>query len=202
MSHFVRKLVGLAFSGLGCICAQAGESVKPIQPKLEWLRSVKSTEPVKFVENAKPSNSSPAPTPMLLTFVSTPEPSSTETSKLPQSSLILQSELVQSSTSSRQQLTPQLTPKDLSIQKWSILLNDKTLYRTLRRWTQEAQYQLLWQVDRDYPVEAEITFDTTLREAVSQVMSGVALTDYPLQAIFNPTTRVLRVVRHMDENSR
>ena len=92
--------------------------------------------------------------------------------------------------------------KDVVTQKWAILMADKTLYRTFRRWSQEAQYQLLWQVDRDYPIEAEVAFESTLREAVAQVMSGVALTDFPLQAIFNPSTRVLRVIRHLDDDRR
>lgn len=92
--------------------------------------------------------------------------------------------------------------KDSETKKWAILLSDKTLYRTFRRWSQEAQYQLLWQIDRDYPIEAEVKFESTLREAVAQVMAGVALTDFPLQAIFNPSTRVLRVIRHLDADRR
>jgi hypothetical protein len=87
-------------------------------------------------------------------------------------------------------------------EKWSVLVADKTLYRTMRRWAQEANYQLLWQIDRDYPIEASVTFESNFRGAVGQVMAGVALTDYPIQAIFNPTARVLRVVRHMDEGRR
>jgi hypothetical protein len=86
--------------------------------------------------------------------------------------------------------------------KWSILVADKTLYRTMRRWAQEANYQLLWQIDRDYPIEASVTFENNFRGAIGQVMAGVALTDYPIQAIFNPAARVLRVVRHMDEGRR
>ena len=82
------------------------------------------------------------------------------------------------------------------------MLSDKTLYRTMRRWAQQANLQLLWQVDRDYPIEAEVVFNSSLRQAVGQVMAGVALTDYPLQAVFNSSARVLRVVRHMDDQRR
>lgn len=85
---------------------------------------------------------------------------------------------------------------------WSILISDKTLYRTMRRWTQEANYQLIWQVDRDYPIEANVEFKNSFRAALEQVMEGVALTDYPLQAIVNPSARVLRVVRHQDDGRR
>lgn len=86
--------------------------------------------------------------------------------------------------------------------KWSVLISDKTLYRTMRRWAQEANYQLLWQIDRDYPIEANVTFESNLKDAVGQIMAGVALTDYPIQAIFNPASRVLRVARYMDEGRR
>jgi hypothetical protein len=82
------------------------------------------------------------------------------------------------------------------------LLSDKKLYRTMRRWAQQANLQLLWQVDRDYPIEAEVVFNSSLHQAVGQVMAGVALTDYPLQAVFNSSARVLRVVRHMDDQRR
>ena len=87
-------------------------------------------------------------------------------------------------------------------QEWAILISDKTLYRTMRRWAQQANLQLLWQVDRDYPIEAEVVFNSSLHQAVGQVMAGVALTDYPLQAVFNSSARVLRVVRHMDDQRR
>lgn len=85
---------------------------------------------------------------------------------------------------------------------WTILLSDKTLYRTMRRWASEANYQLLWQVDRDYPIEVAVDFKGDLRQAVEQVVAGVALTDYPIQAIFNTQARVVRVLRHMDEGQR
>lgn len=86
--------------------------------------------------------------------------------------------------------------------KWTIQTLDKTLYRTMRRWAQEADYQLLWQVDKDFPIEANVEFNSTLREALEQVMAGVALTDYPIQAVYNPTAKVLRVVRYMDDGRR
>ena len=86
--------------------------------------------------------------------------------------------------------------------KWTIQTQDKTLYRTMRRWAQEAEYQLLWQVDKDFPIEANVEFNSTLREALEQVMAGVALTDYPIQAVYNPTAKVLRVVRYLDDGRR
>jgi len=92
--------------------------------------------------------------------------------------------------------------KDPLNRKWTILLSDKTLYRTMRRWAQEADYQLMWQIDRDYPIEVDVEINDDFRRALERVMAGVALTDYPLQAIVNPNARVLRVVRHQDEGRR
>lgn len=86
-------------------------------------------------------------------------------------------------------------------QLWAISLQDKTLYRVMRRWAAQAQYQLVWQVDRDFPIESEVVFEGSFRKAVAEVMSGVSMTDYPLQAIFNPDTRVLRVIRFLEERS-
>ena len=84
-------------------------------------------------------------------------------------------------------------------QLWAVSLQDKTLYRVMRRWAAQAQYQLVWQIDRDFPIESEVVFEGTFRKAVSEVMVGVSMTDYPLQAIFNLDTRVLRVVRFLEE---
>jgi hypothetical protein len=87
-------------------------------------------------------------------------------------------------------------------QQWSVLMRDKTLYRVFSRWAEQAKYQLIWQIDRDYPIESGVVFEGGFRGAVTEVMATVALTDYPLQAIFNPAARVLRVVRFMDEDRR
>ena len=171
--------------------------------------SLPNTAPANVPQATRPTNTSPSLPSALL--ASAPLPSAPLPSAPLPSALVTSAPQLsdaQAVTPASASLAPQSTKdpagtrKDLSPQKWAILLSDKTLYRTLRRWSQEAQYQLLWQVDRDYPIEAEIVFDNTLREAVAQVMGGVALTDYPLQAIFNPSTRVLRVVRHMDESAR
>lgn len=93
-------------------------------------------------------------------------------------------------------------PADMVPQKWSLLISDKTLYRSMRRWAQDAGYQLLWQIDRDYPIEVSVEFKSSFREALEQVMAGVALTDYPIQTVINPSARVLRVVRHLDDGRR
>ena len=108
----------------------------------------------------------------------------------------------ESALAAETQSTKSETSHDPLVKKWSILMSDKTLYRTMRRWAQEADYQLMWQVDRDYPIEVDVAFNVDFRKALEQVMAGVALTDYPIQALVNPSARVLRVVRHQDDGRR
>lgn len=83
-------------------------------------------------------------------------------------------------------------------QLWLVSLQDKTLYRVMRRWTAQAKYQLVWQVDRDFPIESEVVFEGGFRDAVAAVMASVALTDFPLQANFNAEANVLRITRFLD----
>jgi hypothetical protein len=97
---------------------------------------------------------------------------------------------------------PQTVVDEGAPQQWSILMKDKTLYRALSRWAAQAQYQLIWQIDRDFPIESGVVFEGGVRGAVTEVMSVVALTDFPLQANFNTAARVLRVARFMDEGRR
>ena len=48
-------------------------------------------------------------------------------------------------------------PKEIHDQKtlapWSLLIEDKTLYRALGRWAATAGWQLIWDAERDFPVE-------------------------------------------------
>jgi len=93
----------------------------------------------------------------------------------------------------------QSDPQEGGAQLWAISLQDKTLYRVMRRWAAQARYQLVWQVDRDFPIESEVVFEGGFRTAVAEAMSGVSMTDFPLQAIINTSTRVVRVVRFLEE---
>jgi hypothetical protein len=81
--------------------------------------------------------------------------------------------------------------------QWAIQLEDKTLSQTLTRWTQQAQWQLVWEAERDFPIEAQVTMEGGFHAAISMVMQSLADSDYPLQASMNPQTRVLRIVRYM-----
>ncbi len=79
---------------------------------------------------------------------------------------------------------------------------DKSLYHVISRWAQTANWQLMWEADRDFPIQAQISIDGTFTSAIQMVMDSLSNTDYPLQAVMNPNTRVLSVVRHLDASNR
>jgi hypothetical protein len=79
---------------------------------------------------------------------------------------------------------------------WALQTKDKTLYHSLNRWAQAAQWQLMWEAERDFPIQAQISFEGGFTAAIEAVMSALAGSDYPLQAIMNRATRVVSVVRH------
>lgn len=85
---------------------------------------------------------------------------------------------------------------------WTIELKDRTLHETLRRWSEQAGWQLVWEADRDFPIDAEFALQTDFVAALDTVMRSLAATDYPLQAMVNPHTRVVRIVRYMDSTRR
>lgn len=86
--------------------------------------------------------------------------------------------------------------------QWAIQLEDKTLSKALTRWTQQAQWQLVWEAERDFPIEAQVTMEGGFHAAISMVMQSLADSDYPLQANMNPHTRVLRIVRYMQPRAK
>lgn len=89
-----------------------------------------------------------------------------------------------------------------SITAWTVELKDRTLHETLRRWSEQAGWQLVWEADRDFAIDAEFSLRTDFVAALDTVMRSLAATDYPLQAQVNPHTRVVRIVRYMDSARR
>ena len=87
-------------------------------------------------------------------------------------------------------------------QIWQVLLQDKTLSQTLFRWAQTAGWQISWDAERDHPIEASIQIQATFVQALKMVMQSLADSEYPLQAVLNPQTRSMRVVRHNESPRR
>jgi len=85
---------------------------------------------------------------------------------------------------------------------WSLQTQDKTLYHSISRWAQSANWQLMWEAERDFPIQAQISIEGSFTAAFQMVMNSLASSDYPLQAVMNNSTRVISVIRHQDPFAR
>ena len=85
---------------------------------------------------------------------------------------------------------------------WSIELLDKRLSSVIQRWAAQSGWQLVWEAERDFLIDAALHVEGDFLFAVDATMRALAETDYPLQAIANKKTRVLRVIRYQDIGSR
>lgn len=99
--------------------------------------------------------------------------------------------------------TEALAPmKSDSPSDWTVELADQTFYQTLLRWCRLAGWQLVWEADRDFPIDAQVTLQGNFLHALDQSMRSLRETDYPVQARVNPDTRVVRVVRYLLDGDR
>ena len=88
-------------------------------------------------------------------------------------------------------------PEEQSAQ-WEIQRHDKTLSTVMARWSQKAGWQLVWDAERDFPIENHIMLEGTFVQVVQTVMDSLNDSDYPLQASLNPSTRVIRIARYLE----
>jgi hypothetical protein len=88
-------------------------------------------------------------------------------------------------------------PEEQSAQ-WEIQRLDKTLSTVMARWSQKAGWQLVWDAERDFPIENHIMLEGTFVQVVQTVMDSLNDSDYPLQAALNPSTRVIRITRYLE----
>lgn len=80
-------------------------------------------------------------------------------------------------------------------QLWTLGIEDRRLSMVLQRWSAQAGWQLVWEAERDFPIEAHVRIHADFLVALEEVMNSLADSDYPLQAVMNPQTGVLRVRR-------
>jgi hypothetical protein len=96
---------------------------------------------------------------------------------------------------SAQTQTPTVTPPPLPVQQtWRIEPSDRTVRAALTRWAQEAGWQLVWEAPTDFSVDAAATVHGTFDEALQQVVSALAHSNAPVQAILYQGNKVLRIV--------
>jgi hypothetical protein len=91
---------------------------------------------------------------------------------------------------------------DTPPQVWSIELADKRLSPALQRWAVMAGWLLVWEADRDFLLDANLSIEGDFLYAIEITMRALADTDYPLQASANPLTRVLRISRYQAPGQR
>ena len=78
---------------------------------------------------------------------------------------------------------------------WEIRLSDVTISRALKRWGEQAGYQVVWSAPKDFPVAATASFATDFQTAVRSVVESLAQTDSPVMAVYY-MNNVLQIVRY------
>lgn len=78
---------------------------------------------------------------------------------------------------------------------WSVELGDNTVRLCLKRWAKEAQWQLVWDADRDFVIDAEVYWHGTFEQALTALLESLKNSEFPLQARVNTASRVLRIQR-------
>lgn len=91
---------------------------------------------------------------------------------------------------------PEVADKSVKEPKtWSLSTDDRRLSIVLQRWCALAGWQLVWEAERDFPIEVNVKIRGDFSTALEKVMKSLADSDYPLQGVVNAQTRVLRVRR-------
>lgn len=99
------------------------------------------------------------------------------------------------------EMADQVDPAASLVQVWRLGLEDRRLSIALQRWSAVAGWQLVWEAERDFPIEAHIQIRGDFSSALQEVMKSLAETDYPLQAVLNTSSRILRVRRQHESRS-
>ena len=86
--------------------------------------------------------------------------------------------------------------------RWSVLVQDITLARTLERWGAQAGYRVKWDAQRNFLIGApdvvEGTFETALKILLNS--AGIRQSDYPLEAcIYANTPPLVRITRQGEQ---
>lgn len=85
-----------------------------------------------------------------------------------------------------------------ALSHWEIRANDLSIYSALKRWSDEAGWQLSWEIPVDYPVSIVGSFDNNFRGAVDSVVEAYRDSDYAPKGCFYENN-VLRIVRRVGD---
>lgn len=77
---------------------------------------------------------------------------------------------------------------------WEVMPTDRTLNTTFSRWAAAAGWQLVWDLEVDFPIEARAVLSGSFEEAITKVAQSMSNASLPIQATFYAGNRVLRIV--------
>jgi hypothetical protein len=78
---------------------------------------------------------------------------------------------------------------------WEIRLSDATISRALRRWGEQAGYQVVWSSPKDFPIAASAVFTGDFHDALRSVVESLAQSDSPVMAVYY-LNNVVQIVRY------
>lgn len=81
-----------------------------------------------------------------------------------------------------------------ALQQWEVSPSDATLRNSLRKWTEKAGWQLLWEAGSDVPIPVKATFDGDFRTAVLALFDTLSASEVALNGLMYRGNKVLRVV--------
>ena len=80
------------------------------------------------------------------------------------------------------------------LESWEITPADATLRNSLRKWTEKAGWQLLWEAGSDVPIPVKASFEGDFRTAVLALFDTLSASEVALNALMYRGNKVLRVV--------
>ena len=89
-----------------------------------------------------------------------------------------------------------------AVGRWSVLVQDITLARTLERWGAQAGYRIKWDAQRNFLIGAPDSVDGSFETALKTILgsAGIAQSDYPLEAcIYANTPPLVRITRQGEQ---
>ena len=93
-------------------------------------------------------------------------------------------------------------PADQAVARWSVLVQDITLARTLERWGAQAGYRVKWDAQRNFLIGAPDSVEGTFEAALKTILNsaGIRQSDYPLEAcIYANTPPLVRITRQGEQ---
>lgn len=87
------------------------------------------------------------------------------------------------------------------IQSWDLEPSDKTLRSAVTKWCKKAGWQLVWNVNADFPITTAWDIDGSFENAINQVLTASQTTNVPLYAKMHDQNKVLEVYSEHSNNN-